>query len=246
MFNHINRTLWAEFAAGVRDTIPLLLGAAPFGVIFGALAITSGVNWWAAQGMSLFVFAGSSQFIAVGLIDQGVGLLLIVLTTLIVNLRHALYSMSLGPYLKNLPQRWLLPLGFWLTDETYAVTIRRFTSIEPSPHKHWYMLGSSVAMYTNWQLCTLIGILIGSQVEDAKTWGLDFAMVVTFIGIVVPMIRSYPMLISALSAAISALLLNGIPNHLGLFAASVIGIGAGAISERWNSQRQPVAEEIAP
>ncbi len=221
----------SEFFAGARDTLPLILGAAPFGVIFGALGVANGLSWWAVQGMSLFVFAGSSQFIAVRLVAQSVSLPLIILTTFIVNLRHALYSMSLGPYLKRLPQRWLVPLGFWLTDETYAVSIRRFNQPETSAHNHWYMLGSSLAMYGNWQLCTLIGILIGSQVKDAANWGLDFAMVVTFIGIVVPMLRSSPMLVCALAAALSSVLLNDMPNHLGLIVAGGIGIAAGVISE---------------
>lgn len=235
----------SEFTSGARDTLPLLLGAAPFGVIFGALGTTNGLSWWAVQGMSLFVFAGSAQFIAVGLVAEGVTLPLIILTTFIVNLRHALYSMSLGPYLKGLSQRWIVPLGFWLTDETYAVAIRCFNQPEPSPNKHWYMFGSSLAMYVNWQICTLIGILIGSQVEDAANWGFDFAMVVTFIGIVVPMIRSHPMLICALTAALSALLFNDVPNHLGLIIASAIGIGAGVLSERRWPLRPAVTEGAA-
>jgi 4-azaleucine resistance transporter AzlC len=220
-----------EFLNGIRDTLPLILGAIPFGIIFGAVAISSGLPAWAAITMSLLVFAGSSQFIAVGLVAQDVSIVLIVLTTFVVNLRHALYSLSLGPYLKNLSQRWLAPLAFWLTDETYAVTIGRFMRAGESPHKHWYMLGSAVAMYTNWQICTVIGVYIGSHVENAAEWGLDFAMIVTFIGIAVPLIRTRPMLVCAVAAGISALVLYDLPSKLGLIAAAVIGIAAGLISE---------------
>ena len=154
-----------EFVAGVKDTFPLVLGAMPFGIIFGALALNAGLTAGAALGMSLFVFAGSAQFLGAGLVGQGAALGLIVLTTFVVNLRHALYSASLAPYMKRLPQLWLLPLGFWLTDETYAVVIRRYQRDDESPYKHWYFLGSEVFMYLNWNLCTVIGIVAGQQVR---------------------------------------------------------------------------------
>ena len=109
----------SEFIAGWRDTFPLVLGATPFGLIFGAQAVAVGLSPAAALGMSLFVFAGSAQFIGVLLVGQHTSLVIIVLTTFVVNLRHALYSITLAPSLKHLPQRWLLPLGFLLTDETY-------------------------------------------------------------------------------------------------------------------------------
>src|SRR5258708_3645914 len=110
-------TRTSEFWAGTKDTFPLVVGAIPFGIIFGAVAIKSGLTPSSTMAMSLFVFAGAAQFIAVNLLAHGVSIPLIIFTTFTVNLRHALYSVSLAPYVKNLPQRWLVPLGFWLTDE---------------------------------------------------------------------------------------------------------------------------------
>src|SRR5262249_43779897 len=115
-----------EFWNGVKDTFPLVVGAAPFGIIFGALAVTSGISPGGALAMSAIVFAGPSQFIAAGLVAGGASILVIVLTTLVVNVRHALYAASLAPHVKHLPQRWLAPLGFWLTDESYVVVIARY------------------------------------------------------------------------------------------------------------------------
>lgn len=220
-----------EFIAGARDTVPLLVGAAPFGTIFGALAITAGLTPGATLGMSLFVFAGSAQFIAAGLIAQNVALLLIVITTFIVNLRHALYAASLGPHMKHLSQKWLLPLGFWLTDETYAVVIRRYSQDSTSPYRHWYHLGSAVAMYSNWQAWTLLGILAGTRIENAADLGLDFAMVVTFIGMTVLFIENRALLISAAVAGVVALIAYGLPHQLGLMVAALAGIGAGVLAE---------------
>jgi 4-azaleucine resistance transporter AzlC len=241
--DHTHSTRRSEFLAGMKDTIPMVIGAIPFGIIFGvtAVASTNGEPALSPEGtiaMSTFVFAGSSQFIASRLVAERVGLLLIILTTFIVNLRHALYSASLAPYMRHLSQRWLLPLGFWLTDETYAVVIRRYTDVDGSPHKHWYHLGSSVFMYANWQLCTIIGIVAGRSIPDAQGWGLDFAMSVTFIGIVVPLIRSRPMLVAALVAGVSALVFNDMPNNSGLMVASALGILAGYLAETYAPARQ--------
>jgi 4-azaleucine resistance transporter AzlC len=228
-----------EFAAGAKDTIPLLLGAAPFGVVFGAVGVTSGLSAAAVTGFSLFVFAGSAQFVAAGLVTQGMSIPLIVLTTFVVNLRHALYATSLGPYLKKLPRRWLIPLAFWLTDETYAVTIRRLQQEPDNPHRQWYQLGSSVSMYLNWQLWTAVGLFAGTKLAGLSDWGLDFAMAVTFIGIVVPLVRSLPMVLCAAVAGAAAVLLRSLPSNLGLLAAALAGMAAGTIAE--TLRRPPAA-----
>lgn len=224
-------TRHSEFINGAKDTIPLIIGAIPFGIIFGVIAVTNGLSPEATLAMSLFVFAGSAQFIAAGLVAQSTGLGIIILTTFIVNLRHALYSASLAPHMKHLSQKWLLPLGFWLTDETYAVVIRRYPQDDGSPYKHWYHLGSALLMYTNWQICTVVGILAGQGLQGLDQLGLDFAMVVTFIGIVIPLIVSRPMLLCAVAAGITAMLARGLPNNLGLIVAAVVGIAVGMLAE---------------
>jgi 4-azaleucine resistance transporter AzlC len=231
-----------EFWSGVKDTLPMIVGGIPFGIIFGAVAVTSGLSPAATLGMSLLVFAGSAQFIGAGLFAQGVGSAVIVLTTFVVNLRHALYGASLAPYVRRLSHRWLLPLGFWLTDETYAIVIRRYQQPDESPYKHWYHLGSSVAMYSDWQLSTLVGVVAGQQFKGLADLGLDFAMVVTFIGIVVPLLISRPMLVCAITAGGVAALANGLPHKLGLMAAALAGIAAGLAAERLAGRREPAYE----
>jgi 4-azaleucine resistance transporter AzlC len=221
-----------EMMQGAKDTLPLLIGAVPFGIIFGALAISSGLSPLASLGMSLFVFAGSAQFVAVGLITQETGVALIILTTFVVNLRHALYSASLAPYVRQLSQRWLLPLAFWLTDETYAVVINRYRKEGVAPFRHWYFLGSALAMYINWQICTVLGIIAGQQLQGMAEWGLEFAMVVSFIGIVVPMLISRPMLVCALVAGFTACMLRDLPNQLGLILAAMAGVIVGYLMVR--------------
>ncbi len=230
-----------EFLAGVRDTLPLIVGGIPFGIIFGAVAPTSGLSPAATLGMSAFVFAGSAQFIATGLLANGTATFIIILTTFVVNLRHALYSATLAPHVKHLSQRWLLPLGFWLTDETFAVTVRHYAKNDGSPYKHWYYFGSAISMYLDWQLCTLIGLVAGQVIPDAKRLGLDFAMVVTFIGLVVPIIRTRPELLAVFVAGVTAVLTYSFPNKLGLMVAALCGIAVGVIAE--SMQRKSGAPE---
>ncbi|MBP0040120.1 MAG: AzlC family ABC transporter permease [Roseofilum sp. SID1] len=212
--------------------MPLIIGAIPFGIIFGTLATSNGLSIGGTLAMSAFVYAGSSQFIAVGLMAAGTGWLLIVLTTFIVNLRHLLYGVSLLPYLQSLPQRWQATLGFFLTDESFAIAIRRYEQVDGASMKHWYFLGASVTMYVSWQLSTLLGITIGQTLPNAANWGLDFAMSVTFIGMIVPYVKTKPMAISTLVSGMVALLAYPLPHKLGLIVAAIAGITAGVLSER--------------
>ena len=158
------------------------------------------------------------------LVGEGVGIPLIVFTTFIVNVRHALYSATLAPHMKHLPQRWLLPLGFWLTDETFVVVVTRYNQPDHSPFKHWYHFGSSIIMYLNWNFWTFIGLVAGQSIPDLSKYGLNFAMDVTFIGMIIPQLKNRPMILAALVAGVSAVALNNIPNKLGLIIAVFIGI----------------------
>ncbi|TLX59928.1 branched-chain amino acid ABC transporter permease [Stutzerimonas nosocomialis] len=221
-----------EFLHGCRDILPLILGAIPFGIIFGTLSIGAGLSSWQAMGMSALVFAGSAQFIAVTLITGGAGALVVLLTTFVVNLRHALYSASLQPFVRHLPVRWRLPLAFVLTDEAYAVVQKRYAEPDSAAHKHWYFFGAALTMYLNWQLSTLAGIAFGQAVPNIAAWGLDFAMIATFVGIAVPMMRTRPQVASAVVAGAVALLCWELPYKLGLVAAALAGIVVGVWLER--------------
>lgn len=222
----------AALWAGARDSVPMLVGAAPFGVIFGTLAIGGGVPVWVTLALSGLVFAGSSQFVAVSLITGGAALPVIWLTTLVVNLRHALYSATLLPYARHLSARWRWPLAFWLTDETFAVVENRLRQHAAEADGEWYWLGSSLAMYGNWLLWTVAGVLLGQSVPGLATLGLDFAMVATFTAIVAPQLRQRPVLVAALLAGAVALLARDLPYKLGLMLSALAGVCGGVAAER--------------
>jgi 4-azaleucine resistance transporter AzlC len=231
------KTRLQEFRAGLRDIFPLVVGAAPFGVIFGTLAQSSGLSFWGAMGFSAIVFAGSAQFVALGLLAAGTAVPLIILTTLVVNLRHLLYSASLVPHVRHLSPGWKLMIGFWLTDESFAASINRYQALDTSPYKHWHYLGAALTMYLNWQIWTLVGLTVGQMLPQANRWGLDFAMVATFIGMVVPYVTRWPMVMTVLVTAMMAVLTDGLPHKLGIMVAALIGVAAGILTERLQESR---------
>ncbi len=220
------------FWQGARDIIPLLVAAAPFGIVYGALAQANGLSTMATIGMSLFVFAGSSQFVAVTLVGVGAALPVILLTVFIVNLRHMLYSISMMPLVGELPQNLRLIMSFWLTDEAYATLSKRLLDEPGLPNFQRYYLGAAFAMYFNWQCCTLIGVFLGQQVPDLTKWGLDVAMVVAFVGIVVPILQNKTQWACAGTAFVSALLTFSWPHQTGLLFSSLLAILVGLFLSR--------------
>jgi 4-azaleucine resistance transporter AzlC len=228
--NEISRNL-AGFGAGLRAELPLVIGVIPFGMIYGVLALSSGLQPVEAQAMSAVVFAGSSQFIATQLLGTGAPGWVILLTVAMVNLRHALYSASLAPYLKRLHPAWKWLLAYLLTDEAYAVTITYYDrcadeQTDPAKCAHWFFLGAGIALWTAWQVSTAVGIFLGASVP--ASWALDFTLALTFIAIVVPALKDRPMFAAALVAGVTALAANGLPYKLGLVLAALLGILAGA------------------
>lgn len=220
-----------SFWAGVRAEIPLLIGVAPFGMIYGVLALEAGLGPVPAQMMSSIVFAGSAQFITTQLIREAAPGFIIVLTIAVVNLRHMLYSASIAPYVRPLPMRWKVLLSYLLTDEAYATTILHYEQGEMPANGHWFFLGAGLALWTTWQLTTALGILLGATLPES--WPLDFALPLTFIAIVIPALKDWPAVAAACSAGLAALLAFGLPYKLGLMAAGLLGIVIGAFLEEY-------------
>ena len=218
-----------QFWAGARSEIPLLIGVFPFGLIYGALALGSGLSPAASQMMSSIVFAGSAQFITAQLVHDAVPGFVIVLTIAVVNLRHMLYSASLAPYVASLPTRWKVLLSYLLTDEAYAPTILHYEKEGITPHAHWFWLGAGCSLWVVWQLSTALGIFLGAAIPES--WSLEFALPLTFIAMLVPVLKGRPAIAAALSAGIVALLAFSLPYKLGLIFAALVGILVGTLLE---------------
>lgn len=221
-----------EFLAGVRGELPLLIGVVPFGMVYGVAAIRAGLSGAAAQAMSSIVFAGSAQFVTVALFGQSASLLLMVTTAAVLNLRHLFYSASVAPFTRKLPGLWKYLLAYLLTDEAYAVTILRYRrGNEPAvDQRRWFFLGAGLTLWVAWQISTLIGIFFGLNLPPE--WSLDFVLALTFIAMLVPMLKDRPNLLAALVSGVLALALAGLPYRLGLVIATLAGMLAGTWTER--------------
>ena len=225
-----------EFLAGCRDEAPLLLGVAPFGMIYGIAALSAGVPAWLAQLASAVVFAGAAQLVIVQMLAAGAGALPIALTSGLLNLRHVLYSASMAEYVRHLPRRWRLLLAYVLTDEAYAVAVLRYQRREDDRRpaapdlRHWYFLGAGFTLWAGWQLSTAAGLLFGATIPPE--WELDFAVPLTFIALLTLLLRERAGQAAALVAALGALAFAALPYKLGLVAAIVLGLAAGAWTVR--------------
>jgi 4-azaleucine resistance transporter AzlC len=235
---------------GLRDTLPFMFGSIPFGLLFGTLATGEGLSPLATMAMSLFVFSGSAQFIAVVLLGAGSGIWVIWFATFVLNLRHLLYAATLVDHVRHLSQAWRFPLAAFLTDETFAVMERRYRTQGGGRNAHWYYIASCIGMYLNWQTWTFLGITIGQNYPEVQNWGLEFAMVVTFIGIVVPLLTSMPYLAAAATAGLVAVIANPLPYKLGLMLAALAGIVVGVVLDirkrGLNPETAKAATTLAP
>lgn len=220
---------WGEFRRGFLAVLPLLAGVAPFGMIYGLLAVQAGMPALAAQAMSSIVFAGSSQFVAAQLFGT-VPAPILILTIFVVNLRHALYSATLAPYFAKLSAGWKALLSYLLVDEAFAVSFARLNEAPAGVPVHWHFFGAGVGLWTGWQISSALGIFLGAQIP--ASWSLDFTLALTFIALVVPGLRDRPTVAAALVGGVTAVLLYPIPLKLGLIAAALAGILAGLLGEK--------------
>ena len=235
---HTGTSARREFLAGCRDEAPLLLGVAPFGMIYGIAALAAGVPAWLAQLASAIVFAGAAQLVIVQMLAAGAGFIPIALTSGLLNLRHVLYSASMAEYVRHLPRRWRLLLAYVLTDEAYAVAVLRYqqrhaAAADHAEHtnatadlRHWYFLGAGFTLWAGWQLSTAAGLLFGTTIPPE--WELDFAVPLTFIALLTLLLRERAGQAAALVAALGALAFAALPYKLGLVAAILLGLAAGA------------------
>jgi branched chain amino acid efflux pump len=226
--NATAKTFWL----GALETLPLVIAAFPFGIVFGAMAQTNGLGFGATVGMSAIVFAGASQFIALTLLASAAALPVIVFTVFIVNLRQMLYSANLMHHVEHWPQRWRAVLAFWLTDETFAAVTDRLNRHPDEGGLRWFYLGSALFMYSFWQLSTVLGYTLGEQIPGLAHWGLDVAMIVAFVGIVVPALRARADWCCAATALVSTLFSYSWPHQSGLLFSSVVAIVVGLLLSR--------------
>jgi predicted branched-subunit amino acid permease len=219
-----------EFTAGAREIVPLMIGMVPFGLVAGVAATTAGLTPLQGMALSILSFSGIAQLIVCQLIAAHSPALVAIAAAAIVSLRFVMYSASVSPHLAHLDRRWRALLAFLMTDQSFSMTTRHFSAPGDRSTRHWNTLGTSLTLYVAWQTMVAIGIAVGAQVPER--WSLDFAVVLSFIALLVPAVRTRADLAAAIIAAAVALVAAGLPYRLALVAASLAGIAAGMAIER--------------
>jgi len=189
--------------SGVREGIIASLALVPsvfvYGTVFGGLAVQAGLQPLEVLGMSIFVFAGASQFVAVPMLAAGAPALAIIVTTYVINMRHYLMAATLAPSFRAFPRRWLTLVAHVINDESFAVAVSRRNPPDP-----WVFIGSAAAVFSAFLAGVSVGTPLGGLVADPARWGLDFAFPAVFLALVALQLRRRADWLVAFVAAVAA------------------------------------------
>jgi predicted branched-subunit amino acid permease len=219
-----------EFLQGTREIAPVLVGTIPFGFVTGVAAVTAGMTPFESVALSMLSFSGIAQLIAAQLVAVQAPVLVTIAAAAVVSLRFLMYSAALSPHLAHLDRRWRMLLSYVMTDQSFAMCVRRFSEPGDIRNRHWHFLGSALTLYFSWQAAVIVGAIAGARVP--ADWSLDFAVVLCFIALLVPAVKTRADLAAAIVAAAVALAFAGLPYRLALVVASIFGIAAGLALER--------------
>jgi 4-azaleucine resistance transporter AzlC len=212
---------------GARRTLPLVVSVFAVGVVFGALARQAGLSLLESLLMSGLVFAGASQFVALGLWAAPLPVATIVLTTLVVNLRHLLMGAALRPRLAQLSPLKAYGSVFFMSDESWALATGDFAA---GRRDAAFLLGSGLALFCSWLGATLIGSVAGAWLGDPARWGLDFAFTAAFVALLAGMWKGKADVLPwALAAAVALAAAHWLPGKWYILLGGLAGSIAGAV-----------------
>ncbi len=218
------------FTDGLQAMIPLLLAIVPFGLVLGVTAAGSVLGGGLGIATSPIIFAGAAQLVTVQLFDDGATAVIVVVTALVVNIRHLMYSAALAPDFREFPKRSRLLLPYLLTDQAFALSTVQFEKHEDPVYRRWFFLGVGLGLWGPWQIATIAGVLVGAQIPASL--GLEFAIPLVFLVLLIPVIQTRPGLSAALVGGLAAVIANGAPFHLGLVIGAVAGVATGVVLEK--------------
>jgi len=215
---------------GFKASAPLLLGIFPFAMIVGTMAVAAGMTLASSFGLSLFVFAGASQLAIIDLVGKEAPMFILIITALVINMRFLIYSAGMAPHFKGLKVKHKAMLSYLLTDQAYILGVSNFEKGAEKSQGMWYYLGAASALWIVWQIGTAAGIFLGKGAPES--WGLDFAVPLSFIALLVPTLKNKASGFAAATAAAAILLVNSLPMNMGLIVAVIIGVASGLIISR--------------
>jgi predicted branched-subunit amino acid permease len=218
------------FWLGFRAMLPLYLGVVPFALAYAITARASGLGILETQALSVFVFAGASQFSAAPLLGAGANGLAIVLTTFLLNVRHLLYGVAIARVTRmSLLERVLG--AYILTDESFGVYMAS------GKRDVRFFLGASFSLFVSWNLFTFVGAIASSLVPDPVALGVDLVFPLSFLALLIPLLKARAEVLVALASGLLAWgLIPRLPSGLGILLVGVLGCLLGA----WLTRDEPV------
>lgn len=213
----------------LADATPIVLGYLPFGLIMGTTIARSPIPDAIGWASSPLMFAGASQLAAIELIDAHAGAVVVLATALVINLRHVMYSGGMAPWFRDAPRAFQYGAPYLLADPVYTMSALRFPELPDARSRRQYYLALGLVLLVGWTSMTAGGIIVGGALPDGL--GLDLAVPLTFVALLVPAVEDRPTLVAALVGGTVALAANGLPLHLGLLAGAAAGIAAGVVAD---------------
>ncbi len=216
--------------------MPLWAATLPFALTLGLLTRTNGFTVLEAVGMSTIVFSGGAQVALVTLVAAGTSPLAIIITILALNVRHILYGLSLRKQFPPLSLRQILYLAFFLTDESYGLTIRDGLSGRGGPG---FYLGAGISIGSIFNIGTLVGALVGQLLPDTTRFGLDFIFPLTFLALLIPLIFNWRQIVVAITAGLASLIFsNYLSGGVAILLSALLAATVGILLEQVVRQRQ--------
>jgi 4-azaleucine resistance transporter AzlC len=230
----------AERRAIVRDGVAVGVATGAYGISFGAIAVTSGLDVWQACALSLLVFTGASQFALIGVIGAGGAPLSGAVTALLLGTRNTLYGLRLAPLLAWTGWRRFAAAQL-VIDESTAMAINR----ESRPAARVGFLSTGISVFLLWNLATMVGAVAGRSMGDPRTFGLDAAVGAAFLALLWPRLRDRRNQVVAVLGAVVALGLvpvtaAGVP----VLAAGGVALLAGVVSSRADPTEYPGHDDL--
>lgn len=215
---------WQGFSAG----LPFIIVVVPFAMVFGVVAAEAGLNLFETFAFSTVVIAGAAQFTALQLMQEHAPTVIVLISALAVNLRLAMYSASLTPYLGEAPIWQRALVAYLIVDQSYACSVAAYER-----HPGWsvpvrlaFFFGACAPVLPLWVGASVLGGMLGQAIPPE--YALDFAVPITFLAMIAPMLRTVAHLAAAAVALVASLALAFLPYNLGLLAAGFLGMVTGA------------------
>ena len=226
-----------SFLLGLQASAPFLIVIVPFALLFGVVATEAGLNLVETMGFSVLMVAGAAQFVALQLAQDNTPTLIILITALAVNLRLMMYSAALAPLVGQASLWQRIAIAYTLTDQSFALTVD-MAEREPRslPDILAFYAGTAVPTLLLWYVFTLVGAVAGAAIPDA--FALDFALPITFLAMLAPMLRTLAHVAACLTSILGSLALAGVPYGLGVLVAAMLAMVVGAQVETWR-KREP-------